>query len=176
LNNDTEVIDPEWLTSMAEHIQRAEVGAVGAKLLYPNNTVQHAGVLLAEKSAPDHAYRAAPADSLENGGQLQIIRNYSAVTAACMLTRRDVFEQVGGFDEMELPVSYNDVDYCLKLRKAGYLIVYTPFARLYHHESASRGRGTGDSAAGRLLRQRWAAEIARDPYGNPNLGWDAAES
>lgn len=173
LNNDTEVIDAAWLTSMAEHINRPEVGAVGAKLLFPDDTVQHAGVILAEKGTAAHAYCHAPAKTMENGGHLQLVRNYSAVTAACMLTRRAVFDQVGGFDEMQLPVTYNDVDYCLKLREAGYLIVYTPFARLYHYESASRGRGRSDPAEGRLLRQRWPAVLSHDPYGNPNLAWDA---
>ncbi len=164
LNNDTEVIEADWLSSMAEHIQRPEVGAVGAKLLFPDQTVQHAGVLLAEKPTVAHAFWREPADSMANGGQLQMTRNYSAVTAACMLTRRAVFEQVGGFDERELAVTYNDVDYCLKLGRAGYLIVYTPFARLYHHESASRGRGTSDPAEGRILRARWPEAFRRDPY------------
>ena len=173
LNNDTEVISEEWLSAMAEHIQRPEVGAVGAKLLFPDNTIQHAGVVLVEKGSAAHAYIHAPAHTMENGGRLQLVCNYSAVTAACMLTRREVFDQVGGFDEMELPITLNDVDYCLKLRKAGYLIVYTPFAQLYHHESASRGRGKTDPAEGQVLRRRWPAELARDPFGNPGLGWDA---
>ena len=173
LNNDTEVINPEWLSSMAEHIQRPEVGVVGAKLLFPDDTVQHAGVLLVEKGSARHAYLYAPATTMENGGRLQLVCNYSAVTAACMLTRREVFYQVGGFDEMNLPVTLNDVDYCLKVRDAGFLVVYTPFAQLYHYESASRGRGKTDPAEGQLLRQRWPGVLARDPYGNPNLGWDA---
>jgi GT2 family glycosyltransferase len=173
LNNDTEVINPEWLSSMAEHIQRPEVGVVGAKLLFPDDTVQHAGVLLVEKGSAKHAYLYAPATTMENGGRLQLVCNYSAVTAACMLTRREVFYQVGGFDEMNLPVTLNDVDYCLKVRDAGFLVVYTPFAQLYHYESASRGRGKTDPAEGQLLRQRWPGVLARDPYGNPNLGWDA---
>jgi len=165
LNNDMEVIEPGWLAAMAEHAQRPEVGAVGARLLYPDDTVQHAGVLLTEDGVATHAYCHAPRKSMENGGHLQLIRNYSAVTAACMLTRRAVFEQVGGFDEQGLPITFSDVDYCLKLRKAGYLIVYTPFATLYHYESVSRGRGKSDPAQGRLMRQRWGQCIARDPYG-----------
>ncbi|HEX4085743.1 MAG TPA: glycosyltransferase [Chthoniobacteraceae bacterium] len=173
LNNDIEVINADWLTSMAEHIQRPEIGAVGAKLLFPDHTVQHAGVLLAEKGTASHAYCHAAAASSENGGHLQLIRNYSAVTAACMLTRRSLFEQAGGFDEMELAVTYNDVDYCLKLIHAGFQIVYTPFAQLFHYESASRGRGRSDPAEGRILKQRWPAFFSHDPYSNPNLGWDA---
>jgi GT2 family glycosyltransferase len=166
LNNDTEVIDAGWLSAMAEHIQRPEVGAVGAMLLFPDDTVQHAGVTLAAKGTAAHAYAHARANSWENGGYLQLTRNYSAVTAACMLTRRDLFEQVGGFDEMQLAVTYNDVDYCLKLRRAGFAIVYTPFAQLYHYESASRGRGRADPAEGRILRARWPDVVARDPFGN----------
>ncbi len=172
LNNDTEVIDAGWLASMAEHIQRPEVGAVGAKLLFPDDTIQHAGVVLLARGTAEHAYCHAPANTMENGGRPQLVCNYSAVTAACMLTRREVFDQVGGFDEMRLPVTLNDVDYCLKLREAGFLIVYTPFAQLYHYESASRGRGKADPAEGVLLRERWAAVLARDPFGNPNLMWD----
>jgi len=169
LNNDTEVINADWLSSMAEHIQRPEVGAVGARLLYPDGTVQHAGVILTEKATAIHPYCHARAKSSENGGSLQMVRNYSAVTAACMLTRRDVFEQAGGFDEMQLAVAYNDVDYCLKLRRAGLAIVYTPFAQLYHYESASRGRGRSDPAEGRILRARWPETVARDPFGNETL-------
>lgn len=170
LNNDVEVINADWLTSMAEHIQRPEVGAVGAKLLFPDDTIQHAGVTLALKGTAAHAYCHAPANTLENGGQLQAIRNYSAVTAACMLTRRELFEQVGGFDERNLAVTYNDVDYCLKLGQAGFSIVYTPFAQLYHYESASRGRGRSDPAEGRFLRERWPQVLAHDPFNNANLG------
>ena len=135
----------------------------------PGKTYRVTFDYLAEKGTAAHAYCHAPANSTQNGGHLQLVRNYSAVTAACMLTRRDLFEQVGGFDEMQLPVTYNDVDYCLKLRQAGFLVVYTPFAQLRHYESASRGRGKSDPAEGRLLRQRWPAVIAHDPYGNPNL-------
>jgi GT2 family glycosyltransferase len=170
LNNDIEVIRPDWLANMAEHIQRPEVGAVGAKLLYPHGTIQHAGVILAERGGPaTHVHVHAPGDSWENGGQIQWIGNYSAVTAGCMLTRRDLFEKVGGFDEQELPVAFNDVDYCLKLRAAGYWIVYTPFAELYHYESASRNRKKSNPEEKRILRERWPNEIARDPLTNLNL-------
>jgi len=170
LNNDIEVIRADWLTNMAEHIQRPEVGAVGAKLLYPHGTIQHAGVILAERGGPaTHVHVHAPGDSWENGGQIQWMGNYSAVTAGCMLTRRDLFEQVGGFDEQQLPVAFNDVDYCLKLRAAGYWIVYTPFAELYHYESASRNRKKSNPEEKRILRERWPEEIARDPLTNLNL-------
>jgi len=140
LNNDVEVIDSEWLTLMAEHVQTAEVGAVGARLLYPNNTVQHAGVVLGVGGIAEHAFPTFSGRRPGVSRQLQVTRNYSSVTGACLLTRREVFDEVGGFDEERLPVTFSDVDLCLKMRRAGYLIVYTPFAKLYHHESASRRR------------------------------------
>ena len=169
LNNDTEILHADWLTNMAEHAQRPEVGAVGAKLLFPDGTVQHAGVVLAEKNLATHAFLGAPGDSFENGGQLQMARNYSAVTAACLLMRREVFGQVGGFDEKALAVAYNDVDLCLRLRAAGFQIVYTPFAQVRHHESVSRGYGRANPLESRLMRERWAGVIAHDPFHNENL-------
>ncbi|HEY8670190.1 MAG TPA: glycosyltransferase, partial [Terriglobales bacterium] len=117
LNNDVEVIDPDWLSTMAEHVQRPEVGAVGAQLLYPNNTIQHAGVVLGVSGIADHAFREFPADYAGANRQLQVTRNYSAVTAACLLTRREVFREIGGFDEERLPVAFNDIDLCLKMRR-----------------------------------------------------------
>jgi GT2 family glycosyltransferase len=169
LNNDTEFTDPEWLSAMAEHAQRPEVGAVGAMLVFPNGLVQHGGVVLSDTDAPLENYFNYPADSFENGGMLQMIRNYSAVTAACMLMRRAVFEEVGGFDEEHFAVSFNDVDLCLRVRDRGYSIVYTPHARVVHHKSASRGYGRSNPAESRLLREKWAAVLAHDPYNNPNL-------
>jgi len=169
LNNDTEFTDPAWLSAMAEHAQRPEVGAVGALLLFPNGLVQHGGVVLADTDVALETYFNFPSDSFENGGMLQMIRNYSAVTAACALIRRDVFEAVGGFDEEHFAVSFNDVDLCLRIRDRGYSIVYTPHARLIHHKSASRGYGRGNPAEARLLREKWPAILARDPFNNPNL-------
>ena len=174
LNNDTEVIEPDWLGSMAEHVQRREVGAVGAQLLYPDGTVQHGGVVLGVGGIAEHAFRGFPADYAGANRQLQVTRNYSAVTGACLLTRRDVFEQVGGFDEEQLPVTYNDVDLCLKMRRAGYLIVYTPYAKLYHHESASR-RASVEPRETEVMRQRWSEVLGADPYYNPNLSRTRAD-
>jgi GT2 family glycosyltransferase len=154
---------------MAEHVQRPEVGAVGAMLLFPSGQVQHAGVVLGDTEVATHAYFNFPPDSMENGGQLQLIRGYSAVTGACMLVRREVFVEVGGFDEKELAVSYNDIDFCLRLRERGYSVVYTPHARVLHHESASRGRQRGNPGEARAMRQRWAELVTRDPFNNPNL-------
>ncbi len=174
LNNDTEVIEGDWLGRMAEHIQRPEVGAVGARLLYPDDTIQHAGVVLGVGGIATHAFRGFPAEDPGVGKQLRVTRNYSSVTGACLLTRRDVFMEVGGFDEERLPVTFNDVDFCLKLRRAGYLIVYTPFAKLYHYESASRRRPV-ESLECDVMRERWPELLQRDPYYNPNLSRERAD-
>ncbi len=174
LNNDVEVIESEWLTAMAEHVQRPEVGAVGARLLYPNDTVQHAGVVLGVGGIAEHAFRGLGAEEPGVCRQLQVTRNYSAVTGACLLTRREVFDEMGGFDEERLPVTFNDVDLCLKMRRAGYLVVYTPFAKLYHHESATRRRSEEARETG-VMRERWSDFLARDPCYNPNLSREQAD-
>ena len=174
LNNDTEVISSEWLTAMAEHVQRPEVGAVGARLLFRDETIQHAGVVLGVRGMVKHAFYRFPAESPGVCRQLQVTRNYSAVTGACLLTRRSVFQEVGGFDEEHLPVIFNDVDLCLKMRQAGYFIVYTPFAKLYHDQSASR-RASVEPSEAAVLRERWPEMVARDPYYNPNLSRERAD-
>lgn len=137
LNNDTEVISPEWLEAMLEHAQRKEVGAVGAKLLYPDGLVQHAGIVMIRNRFPDHVHRFT--HSYDHGlqGMVDVIRNYNAVTAACMMMRTDVFKEVEGFNP-NLRVVFNDVDLCFKVRARGYIIVYTPYAALYHYEGVSR--------------------------------------
>ena len=175
LNNDIEVIHSDWLDLMVEHIQRPEVGAVGPRLLHPNDTVQHAGVVLGVGRIAAHAFRGFPAEDPGVCRQLQVIRNYSCVTGACLLTRRDVFTEVGGFDEERLPVTFSDVDLCLKMRRAGYLIVYTPFAKLYHHESASRRRTTVEALESDVIRERWPDLLKCDPYYNPNLSRKRAD-
>ena len=174
LNDDIEVIENDWLTIMAEHVQRPEVGAVGPRLLYPDDTVQHAGVVMGVGGIAEHAFRGLPAESPGVCRQLQVTRNYSAVTGACLLTRREVFQEVGGFDEEKLPVTFSDVDLCLKMRRAGYLIVYTPFAKLYHHESGTRRQSVEPPETG-VMQERWAEILARDPYYNPNLSRDRAD-
>jgi GT2 family glycosyltransferase len=174
LNNDTEVIDGDWLTIMAEHIQRSEVGAVGPRLLYPDDTVQHGGIVVGVGGIAEHAFRGFPAEAPGVCRQLQVTRNYSAVTGACLLTRREVFNKVRGFDEERLPVTFSDVDLCLKIRRAGYLVVYTPFARLYHHESGTRRRTVEPMETG-VMRERWAGILDDDPYYNPNLSRERAD-
>jgi GT2 family glycosyltransferase len=169
----TEVFDADWMTTMAAHVQRPEVGAVGPRLLCPDETVEHAGIVAGVGGIAEHAFRGLPAEASGVCRQLQATRNYSAVTGACLLTRRDVFDEVGGFDE-GLPVSFGDVDLCLKMRRAGYVIVYTPFAKLYHHESENRRR-TAELHEVKVMRERWPEVIERDPYYNPNLSRERAD-
>jgi GT2 family glycosyltransferase/2-polyprenyl-3-methyl-5-hydroxy-6-metoxy-1,4-benzoquinol methylase/glycosyltransferase involved in cell wall biosynthesis len=174
LNNDTEVDSDGWLTSMLEFVQQKDIGAVGAKLLYPDGSVQHAGVVLGIKGVANHSHKGTPEGSHGYFGQVNTLRNYSAVTGACLMTRRDVFEQVGGFNET-LAVAFNDIDFCLEVRKAGYRIVYTPYARLFHVESASRGNDDTHEKVKRFqaeisfMIQKWGASLYADPYYNPNL-------
>jgi GT2 family glycosyltransferase len=167
LNNDTEVISPEWMTAMLEWAQQPEIGAVGAKLIYPNQTIQHVGVVLGVGGVAGHALAGMPKDTPEYFGVSQATRNWAAVTAACMMVRHDAFDAVGGFDE-ELKVAFNDVDLCLRLLKRGLRNVVTPYALLYHHESASRGF-TLDAKEVGLMKSRWGALLENDPYYNPNL-------
>ncbi len=168
LNNDTQVIEPDWLTAMLEQAQRPEVGAVGAKLLYPDGRIQHAGVVLGIAGTANHAFRHHPGDALGYFGLTDLVRNCSAVTAACMMVSRHVFKEVGGFDE-RFRIAFGDVDFCLRLRQRGYLIVYTPLALLYHYESATRG-GLHPPEDEELCRKLWGDLIeAGDPYYNPNL-------
>jgi GT2 family glycosyltransferase len=168
LNNDTEVITDEWLTAMLEHAQRPRVGAVGAKLLYPNGTIQHAGVVLGHGGVAGHAFWYLPGDSSGYNDSAQVVRNYSAVTAACMMMRQSVFADVGGFDE-NIKVAFNDIDLCLRVREKGYLVIYTPHAVLYHMESATR-KALHPASDEMYVRTRWGRVIqAGDPYYNPHL-------
>jgi O-antigen biosynthesis protein len=173
LDQHTEVFDSDWLTTMAEHMQRTEVGAVGPRLLYPDDTVRHAGIVVGVGGIAQPAFRGLPGDAPGVCRQLQATRNYSAVTGACLLTRRDVFEEVRGFDEC-LPANFSDIDLCLKMRRAGYVIVYTPFAKLYHHESKLR-RQRIESLETTVMRERWPEVLERDPYYNPNLSRERAD-
>ena len=173
-----EAIESDWLTLMAEHVQRSEVGAVGARLISSDNTIEHAGVVIGIDGIVQPAFRGFKAEDPGVCRQLQITRNYSAVSAACLLTRREVFQEVGGFDE-ELPIELAGVDLCLKMRRAGYLIVYTPFAKLYQRARRVEdkidnpemigARETVRSRSVEIMRERWADFLAHDPYYNPNL-------
>jgi GT2 family glycosyltransferase len=178
INNDIEVISPDWLDEMVSLALQPGVGAVGAKLLYPDETVQHGGVLLGvggETGVAGHAHKFLPA---WRGGYMHralAVQSFSAVTAACLVVRKALYQQVGGLNEVELKVAYNDVDFCLKLREAGYRNVWTPYAELFHHESATRGADVSESQRHRFdseqayMRARWGELIANDPAYNPNL-------
>jgi len=175
LNNDVEVITPEWLTEMVSHALRPEVGAVGAKLLYPNGTIQHAGVVVGFGGLAGHSHAGLPRETLGYFGRAACVQQFSAVTAACMVMRREVFLQVGGFDDQNFAIAFNDLDIGLRLRQARYSIVWTPHAQLFHHESASLGLPSDEGRRGRFLAESnnfkriWAGTIAHDPFYNPNL-------
>jgi GT2 family glycosyltransferase len=179
LNNDIDAIDPDWLREMVSLALRPEIGCVGAKLLYANETIQHAGVLLGAGSfdggpgVAGHFGIGEPREEVGYFGQYALSREVSAVTAACAVLRREVFDSVGGFDEANLPVAFNDVDLCLRIREKGYRNIWTPFAELYHLESASRGSDlTPDkidrfSSECRYMRKRWGDVLDNDPFYNP---------
>lgn len=161
-----EPIESEWLTLMAGHVQRPEVGAVGARLISRDDKIEHAGLVVGVDGIAQPAFRGFPAEDPGVCRQLQITRNYSAVSASCLLTRREVFQEIGGFDK-KLPDGLAEIDLCLKMRRAGYLIVYTPFAKLCHH-GLSPDRKI-DNQASQVMRERWGDALDRDPYYHPNL-------
>jgi GT2 family glycosyltransferase len=168
LNHNITVMNVHWLRALVEHGQRDDVGAVGAKLLYPSATIQHAGVIIGVHGHTGHAFKSLPGDSRHYFGFAQVTRNCSAVTGACMLTKRNLFAKLGGFDERKFKAAFHDVDYCLRLRAAGYLIVYTPHAVLWHH-SVTKGEAVPNPREVRVMHEKWASLIAHDPYYNPNL-------
>lgn len=175
LNNDMEVIAEEWLEEMVSHALRPEIGAVGAKLYFPDETLQHVGIILGLGGPAGHVLHKFNGNTGGYYNRARLVCNYSAVTAACMVLRKELFEKVGGFDEKNLPVSYNDVDLCLRIQAAGYRNLYTPFAQLYHHESASRGDDTTNANLSRsqaeieYMWRRWGALLLDDPGYNPSL-------
>lgn len=181
INNDIKVIHADWLTELVVQVTQPGVGAAGAKLYYANDTIQHAGVVLGLYGVAAHGHRHFPRNSVGYFGRPMLVQHLSAVTAACMLVPKPVFQQVGGFCETELAVGYNDVDLCLKIREAGYDIVFTPFAELYHLESVSRGENVSSEQKDRDAReraymlQRWGGVIAADPFYNPNLTVDTED-
>jgi O-antigen biosynthesis protein len=171
LDDTIEIVDPEWLTVMAEHVQRPEIGAVGARLLNPAGRVEHAGIVVGVNRTTQAAFRGFPAEHPGTNRQLQVTRNCSAVSSACMLMRREVFQQAGGFD-LSLSGALADVDFCLKIRRADYRIVYTPLAKLHWHATHDDKQDTSGEA---ILRQRWANVLECDPYYNPNLSRERAD-
>jgi glycosyltransferase involved in cell wall biosynthesis len=174
LNNDVEVINDDWLSEMVSRAMQSEVGMVGARLWYPNGMIQHGGVILGAGGIAGHAHAGLRRDDPGYFARAHLAQNVSAVTAACALVRREVYLQLGGFDE-NLAVTFNDVDFCLRLRQAGYRIVWTPHAELIHHESASRGFDDSTPKQNRFLSEvdymnsKWGDVLQRDPFYNPNL-------
>ncbi|WP_429553795.1 glycosyltransferase family 2 protein [Paraburkholderia sp. MM5477-R1] len=176
VNDDIEVINRHWLSEMVSYAVRPDIGAVGAKLLYADNTIQHAGIVLGIHGIAGHVHRFLPRDSAGYFGRARSVRAVSAVTGACLLVRREVYEQVGGLNETELQIGCNDVDFCLRIREAGYINIWTPFAELYHHESVSRGFDITPEKIRRseseieYMKRRWGSVLQRDPAYNLNLG------
>lgn len=174
LNNDVEVIAPEWLSEMVSLALQPGVGAVGARLWYPNDTLQHGGVIMIGGVA-GHAHKYLPRQSRGYAGRASVIQGFSAVTAACMVIRKTIYEDVGGLNETDLKVAFNDVDFCLRVGEAGYRNVWTPYAELYHHESASRGYEDTPEKRARFeretefMKRRWGDLLSNDPAYSPNL-------
>jgi len=179
LNNDVEVMHGEWLAEMVSHAIRPEIGAVGAKLLFSDGYVQHAGVVVGLGGLAGHVHRLFPGNHQGYAGRAVLQQNFSAVTAACLAVRRQLFEKVGGLNERKLPVAYNDVDLCLRIKDAGFRNVWTPYAKLYHHESYSRGddhvtaeKRSRFNAEKKYMLRRWKTDKEPDPYYSPNLTID----
>lgn len=174
VNNDIEVVNGDWLTEMLGHALQPEAGCVGAKLLYPNDTVQHAGVIIGLGGVAGHSHKHFPKDQPGYFHRLKLTHAVSAVTAACLVVRKSVYEEVGGLDT-SLAVAFNDVDFCLRVGEAGYRNIFTPYAVLYHHESATRGHETTPEKATRFngeiarMKSRWGDALLRDPYYSPHL-------
>lgn len=175
LNNDIEVINTDWLSAMVEHIQREEVAAVGSKLLYADNHIQHAGIVTGVGGIAGHAFKHLHESLLNVYPSMGLIRNVSGCTAACLLIKKQIYQEVGGMDEENLKVAFNDVDLCLKIRQKGHLIVYTPYAKLYHYESKSRGYEDTREKKERFfnetafMKKKWGSILTSDPYYNTNL-------
>ena len=176
LNNDIEVINSAWLEEMVRHASREDIGCVGAKLYYADGRIQHGGVILGSGNGRcGHAHRYFPGDADGYCGRLKLVQNFTAVTGACLLVRKELYEQVGGLNEVDLPIAWSDIDLCLKIRALGYRNLWTPYAELYHHESISRGRDSTKEQIERYkletayMLKHWGDIIRNDPAYNPNL-------
>ena len=175
LNNDTEIINSDWLRELSSHALRPEIGIVGARLWYPNDTLQHAGIILGMGGVAGHISRGLPKNNSDYFGRTCVIQNFSAVTGACIAMRKSVFHELGGMDENHLPVTFNDIDLCLKAQANGFAIAWTPYADLYHHESTSRGPDDTPVKTLRAKREfqcvqkRWPHYFKCDPAHSPNL-------
>lgn len=178
VNNDIEVISPDWLTEMVGHANRADVGCVGAKLYYENDSVQHGGVIIGLGGVAGHSHKHAHRSSTGYFHRLVLTQALSAVTAACLLIRKTIYREVLGLDEKNLAVAFNDIDFCLKVMQAGYRNIWTPHAELYHYESISRGAEDTPEKRGRFqkevmyMKEKWGNTLERDPFYSPNLTLD----
>ena len=178
VNNDIEVISRDWLTVMVAHALRPGVGAVGAKLWYTNKTLQHGGVFLGYGGVAGHSHKHSAEGATGYFGRLLITQSLSAVTAACLVIKKSIFNEVGGLEEEKLRIAFNDIDFCLRVREAGYRNVWTPLAELFHHESASRGLEDTPEKQARFagevtyMKERWGAQLLNDPAYSPNLTLD----
>lgn len=175
VNNDIEPINSDWLDEMVSQAIRPEIGCVGAKLYYPNDTIQHGGVILGIGGVAGHAHKYFTRNALGYFTRLHLAHSLSAVTAACLVVRKAIYEEVGGLNAQHLTVAFNDVDLCLKVREAGYRNLWTPYAELYHHESVSRGADDNVQKRARAqkeveyMRRIWGEQLDTDPAYNPNL-------
>jgi len=180
LNNDTEVISSDWLDEMVGHLLQDKVGVVGAKLLYPNNLVQHAGDTVGPGGCANHLHSLIARDDPGYCNRAIVAQELSAVTAACLITWRKIYQDLGGFNEKRLKVAFNDVDYCLRVREAGYKVVWTPHAELYHHESMTRGKDLSLRKKWyayrevKYMRKKWVHIMHNDPYYNINFTYENA--
>ena len=180
LNNDTEIINPDCLEELLGYCMREDVGAVGARLYYEDDTIQHAGVVVGLGGVAAHVLCKLPGDAEGYMGRLRCVQEMSAVTAACMMVKTSVFKAVGGFDE-ELKVAFNDIDLCMKVRDKGEKILFTPYAELYHYESKTRGMEEGEKLRRyerecAHFRDKWKEQLdAGDPYYNPNFSLDYSD-
>ncbi|MHB1676688.1 MAG: glycosyltransferase [Sulfuriferula sp.] len=178
LNNDLEVISPEWLFEMVSIALQPQVGAVGAKLWYPNNTLQHGGVIVGIGGVAGHAHKHLSQGRCNEVSRANLIQGLSAVTAACLVIRKATYEKVGGLNDTDLHIAFNDVDFCLRVRAAGYRNIWTPYAELYHHESATRGYEDTPEKQARFykeiqyMKHCWGETLLKDPFYSPNLTVD----
>ena len=168
MNDDMEAFDAEWLRALLEFSQNPEIGACGGKLLHADGTIQHVGTVLGVMGGVAHVYHGYPGDFIGYNGYTHVIRNYSALTGACLATRMGVLNEVGDFDP-RLALDFNDIDLCLRMRRHGYRIVYTPFSKMFHFESKTAVRSSQDPGEAKVFHSRWPDPISNDPYYNPNL-------
>lgn len=181
LNNDTEVISPDWMEEMLGHLVQDRVGVVGAKLYYSDGRIQHAGDVLGVGGVANHLHSCLDRSSAGYARRAVVAQDISSVTGACLMTWRSLYHRLGGLDQFNLPVAFNDVDYCLRVREVGYRVVWTPYAELFHHESMSRG--IADTSAKRArakkeasyMRSRWRHVLRNDPFYNPNLSRERSD-